>query len=156
MKTGKSFRIRDGSGDYGCPNRECWLKHFTRHKPGQLKCQTCGVDLEWEYLMPKDIIQEHLDTVVNRVWNHWGKAETEKEEVFNAALGLAGECGEVCDILKKMAFHEDRDGREIHLLKELGDVYFYLAKIQELFGFTTAEVLGMNKTKLFERFNVID
>ena len=104
--------------------------------------------------MPKDLIQKHLDDVVSQVWNYWGKAETEKEEIFNAALGLAGECGEVCDILKKLYFHEDREDRQEQLLHELGDVYFYLGKIQDMFGFTTAEVLEANKEKLFLRFNI--
>ena len=107
--------------------------------------------------MPRDLIQKHLDDVVNPLWNYWGMAKTEKEEIFNAALGLAGEAGEVADIIKKIYFYENKKGhptREEQLLKELGDVYFYLAKTQDLFRFTTAEVLDTNKTKLFERFNI--
>ena len=103
--------------------------------------------------MPKDIIQKHLDNEINPRWNWWDKAETEKDEVMNAVIGLAGEAGEVCNVVKKMYFHDERPGRKEALLLELGDVYFYLAKVQDLFGFTTAEVLNANKEKLEERFN---
>jgi NTP pyrophosphatase (non-canonical NTP hydrolase) len=104
--------------------------------------------------MPKDVITKHLRTVIDKVWNKWGKATTFDLEVFNAALGLAGEAGEVCDLIKKSYFHGDRPGRREQLLLELGDVYFYLSKIQDLYGFTTEEVLEANKEKLFERHEV--
>ncbi len=101
-----------------------------------------------------DIITKHLRKVVDKVWNKWGLARTENEELFNASLGLAGEAGEVCDLIKKMHFHDYKKGRRAELLLELGDCYFYLSKIQDLFGFTTEEVLEANKQKLFERHDI--
>ena len=102
--------------------------------------------------MPKDIIQKHLDDEINPRWNWWGMAKDERDEVLNCALGLAGEAGEVANLVKKMYFYEPRDGREDQLMSELGDVYFYLSKLQDLFRFTTAEILDMNRLKLEERF----
>ena len=40
------------------------------------------------------------------------------------------------------------------MLEELGDVYFYLLKVQNLWGFTTDEILDYNRKKLFERYEV--
>ena len=45
-----------------------------------------------------------------------------------AAMGLAGEAGEVCDLVKKWQHH--RAPRDVEKLqKELGDVLWYLADI---------------------------
>ena len=41
--------------------------------------------------------------------------------VLNGCLGLAGESGEVLDMVKKWVFH-DKDLDKDHLKKELGDV----------------------------------
>lgn len=99
-------------------------------------------------------LQKHLNEVVNRTWNRWGRCDTHEKEVMNAVLGLAGEAGESADVVKKMFFHsakKDKEEQLLNLKKELGDVYFYLLKLQELFGITTDEVLQLNREKLLER-----
>jgi len=66
------------------------------------------------------------------------------------ALGLAGETGEVCDKLKKhirvgnTSTTLDRDG----MLKELGDVMWYLTSITDELGFTLDEVIDRNVKKI--------
>jgi len=47
------------------------------------------------------------------------------DQVANAAMGLAGETGEVCDLYKKRWFHAKDVGPK--LIDELGDLYWYLA-----------------------------
>lgn len=71
--------------------------------------------------------------------------------ILNGALGLAGEAGEVSDIIKKWIFHEKRLNEE-HLKKELGDVMWYIALICDSFGFSLDEILQMNVNKLMARY----
>ena len=75
---------------------------------------------------------------------------TAREQETDALLGLAGETGEVCDLLKKHyagVKELDRD----HLKKELGDVMWYLAELCHVFGFTMNEVAEANIAKLAAR-----
>lgn len=99
-------------------------------------------------------LKTHFKEVVSKLWNASGRCETDKDHFMNAALGLAAEAGEVADIHKKFFFHRAKDGYKDELLLELGDVYFYLLKVQDLWGFTTKEILEANKEKLFARYNV--
>ena len=81
----------------------------------------------------------------------WNTDQAPKEEWSNAALGLAGEAGEVVDYLKKVLFHgHTMDGAK--LAKELGDVLFYTAILATLGGYSLAEVMQMNIDKLKARY----
>lgn len=71
--------------------------------------------------------------------------------VLNGCLGLAGESGEVLDMVKKWVFHE-KDLDKDHLKKELGDVMWYVAMLCESFGFDLDEILQMNVDKLKARY----
>ena len=74
-----------------------------------------------------------------------------KEILVNAALGLCGEAGEVADIVKKHIFHDhelDRDS----LIKELGDVAWYIAEAATALGASLEEVLSKNIEKLQKRY----
>ena len=71
--------------------------------------------------------------------------------MVNGCFGLAGESGEVLDIVKKWIFHEK--GLDIdHLKKELGDVMWYVAMICESAGFALDELMKMNIDKLKARY----
>ena len=66
------------------------------------------------------------------------------------ALGLSGEVGEVQEHLKKYF----RDGRELNmeaLVKELGDVAYYWARLCMHLGLKPSEVLAANVNKLTSR-----
>lgn len=71
--------------------------------------------------------------------------------MVNGCFGLAGESGEVLDIVKKWIFHENGLDRD-HLKKELGDVMWYVAMICESAGFTLDEIMKMNIDKLKSRY----
>lgn len=68
---------------------------------------------------------------------------------FIFTVGLAGETGEVLELLKK----DVRDGkhRPEELIKEMGDVLFYLTCIAESEGFTLSDIMDVNWVKLTER-----
>jgi NTP pyrophosphatase (non-canonical NTP hydrolase) len=56
---------------------------------------------------------------------HGNFTKDERDSKFLAAMGLAGEAGEVCDLLKKHLLHGKELDRD-ELNKELGDVLWYL------------------------------
>jgi NTP pyrophosphatase (non-canonical NTP hydrolase) len=70
--------------------------------------------------------------------------------VWNA-LGLTGEAGEVADTIKKAVFHQhglDRD----ELIKELGDVLWYVAALCSKLDVSMSEVMERNIVKLKARY----
>lgn len=71
--------------------------------------------------------------------------------VLNACLGLAGEVGELNDMIKKWVFHE-KELDETHLKKELGDVMWYVAMMCQSMGWELDDVLQMNIDKLIARY----
>lgn len=71
--------------------------------------------------------------------------------ILNGCLGLAGETGELLDMIKKWVFHE-RLLDEDHAKKELGDVLWYCAEIAYSFGWELDEIMQMNVDKLKARY----
>lgn len=65
------------------------------------------------------------------------------------SLGLAGETGEVIEKIKKIL----RDGTydEDNIIKELGDVVYYWARLCRFFGKQPSEVIAANVRKLESR-----
>lgn len=66
-------------------------------------------------------------------------------------LGLGGEAGEVIDLIKKYIGHGHPLDRE-RLLRELGDVLWYVSAIAGALGFTLEEVARANVAKLRARY----
>ena len=73
------------------------------------------------------------------------------DHIFNAMLGLAGETGECCDLLKKCFY---QDGRYIvdSMLDELGDVLWYVAEAASALNKSLDEVAEHNIQKLMKRY----
>lgn len=65
------------------------------------------------------------------------------------SLGLAGETGEVMEILKKRI--RDGEFEKDKFVKEMGDVAYYWARLCMAFGVQPSEVLEVNKSKLLDR-----
>lgn len=73
------------------------------------------------------------------------------EQLINGALGLTGEAGECADMIKKYAFQgHSLSGQE--LLKELGDVLWYVALMCEGLGTTMDTPMEMVIEKLKKRY----
>ena len=72
-------------------------------------------------------------------------------ELLNGALGLTGEAGEVADLIKKEIFHGHNFKME-DLIKELGDVCWYLALLCNAIGVSLEEVMIKNIAKLKARY----
>ena len=76
---------------------------------------------------------------------------SQKDVLINGVMGLCGESGEAIDIVKKHLAqgHElDRD----KLIKELGDVAWYLAETATALGVDLEEILRTNIEKLKKRY----
>jgi NTP pyrophosphatase (non-canonical NTP hydrolase) len=71
----------------------------------------------------------------------------------NAALGIAGEGGEFADLVKKLKYHGHPHNNEVNkkILKELGDVLWYVAQGCAGLGVTLSYVATMNIRKLHDR-----
>ncbi len=75
-----------------------------------------------------------------------------KDMVLNGVLGLAGESGECCDIVKKNRFQGHELNKE-HLMEELGDVLWYIAETASGLNVTLEEVAQYNLDKLHKRYH---
>ena len=78
----------------------------------------------------------------------------EPSRLLTAATGLAGECGEFNEIVKKCLFQGkamDED-RIVHLRKELGDILWYIAQACLALNTNIEEIIDMNTVKLESRY----
>lgn len=80
-----------------------------------------------------------------------GRDRTHQQQLANAALGLAGEAGEVADTMKKHLFHGFPLDREA-LVKELGDCMWYIAMFATELGIGLDEIGNTNIEKLRRRY----
>ena len=71
--------------------------------------------------------------------------------LLNSALGLAGESGEVVDIIKKYYFHSHNLDKQ-QLIKELGDVCWYIAQCCFAIDTDMKTVMEENIRKLAKRY----
>ena len=75
----------------------------------------------------------------------------QKEVLTNSVMGLCGESGEACDLVKKHLFHGHELDRDA-LIKELGDVAWYLAEAATAIEIDLSEVFERNIEKLKKRY----
>ena len=76
---------------------------------------------------------------------------TYSQAALNWALGIAGEAGEYCELIKKSEFHGKMLNKD-HAKKELGDVLYYVAMAAANLGIDLEEVAIENSRKLRIRY----
>lgn len=77
---------------------------------------------------------------------------TAKEaELLDWTLGLPGEVGEVCEIVKHSVFHGEPCDK-MKLAKELGDIMWYVAAVAETMNIPLDSALALNINKLRHRY----
>ena len=74
-----------------------------------------------------------------------------KSMLINSVMGLNGESGEAIDIVKKHLFHGHELDKE-HLIKELGDIAWYLAEAAYALNINLDDVFRINIEKLEKRY----
>ena len=76
---------------------------------------------------------------------------TQEENLINGCLGLSGETGEVCDIIKKYMFQGHEFERE-KILDECSDVLWYLTLTVKSIGYSLNDAMEYNINKLKKRY----
>lgn len=76
---------------------------------------------------------------------------TQESKLINAALGLCGEAGEFADLIKKVNY-QGHDKDQAHLVKELGDVCWYIALAATALDVDLESVMTTNIEKLKARY----
>lgn len=77
------------------------------------------------------------------------KVEVEKLP-YLATMGLAGETGEVVELMKKHLLH-GKDLDEAKLIDEMGDVLWYFTLLMNTYNIKLHEVIYLNQLKLEKR-----
>jgi NTP pyrophosphatase (non-canonical NTP hydrolase) len=76
---------------------------------------------------------------------------SDNSELAHAALGVAGEAGEVVDLIKKhLAYGSPLDNKRLVL--EMGDLVHYVCRIAHLIGSDLDSILKANVAKLQTRY----
>jgi NTP pyrophosphatase (non-canonical NTP hydrolase) len=78
-------------------------------------------------------------------------ANLEKDPLIHGAMGMAGESGEVVDIIKKHIFYGKTLDRT-KVLEEIGDAAWYMNLLIASLGSSWGEVFRMNIDKLSARY----
>ena len=74
--------------------------------------------------------------------------------LLQGVMGMSGESGEALDIVKKVMFqgHELNEVTKEHLIRELGDVLWYVATTAEALNVPLETVMQVNIDKLRNRY----
>lgn len=86
-------------------------------------------------------------------YSQWveGKIVTEgSDRLVENTLGLVGEAGEVAEKIKKLIRDQNRFTSD-EIIKELGDVVFYVTALANYYSFGLQHVIDMNVHKLDDR-----
>ncbi len=88
---------------------------------------------------------------VAEILRTYAGADDPMSKLTLAALGLAGETGEVVDMVKKRVFQGHAIDQE-KLRDELGDVLWYFMLICHTMGYSLDEIMTCNVEKLHRRY----
>lgn len=80
------------------------------------------------------------------------ESKSKEMALCNWAMGLAGESGELVDMLKKVIFHDHPLDKE-KVVKEIGDVLWYIAILAKELDVTLEEIGQRNIEKLYRRYS---
>lgn len=78
-------------------------------------------------------------------------ANSNVDSLTFCAMGLAGECGEVVDVIKKHVYHNVPLNKD-KLIEELGDVRWYFEVLCNRLGTTMEDIERLNIEKLKKRY----
>jgi NTP pyrophosphatase (non-canonical NTP hydrolase) len=76
---------------------------------------------------------------------------TQEQLLSNMIMGIAGESGEIADVVKKHLYQ----GHELdfkHIAEEIGDVMFYIVNLCNVLQLDLETILGQNYNKLLARY----
>lgn len=134
---------------FGAQNRELLLEATIN----DLKGEILGLKYQLERANePRDGEAGDADEYQQFCVSRAGKHAIPLVDFATLGLGIAGEAGEVADVLKKHIGH----GHALNVEKireELGDTLWYVAVIaQRIVGSPLSEIMSINETKLRKRY----
>lgn len=92
-----------------------------------------------------------IEEIVKRTHSSFQDEVVPGNQVLIAALGLCGESGEFGDLVKKH-IEQGRELKADDLIKELGDIYYYLVLACMGLGVTKEQVVERLEKKLLVRY----
>lgn len=99
----------------------------------------------------KEDLEEKFETMVSRLvkpgQDILDTITPQKMDALHMAVGVAGEAGEVLDEIKKIVMY-NRPVTTEKIVKELGDLEFYMEGLRQKLGITREETLIGNIEKL--------
>lgn len=98
-----------------------------------------------------NIVQQYQQFTQHTATYPYEQRDPQVVALLYLSSGLAGEAGEVSNVIKKL--HRDGSGPELKakVIKELGDVMWYAARIADELNVPLEEVLIYNMKKLSDR-----
>lgn len=108
-------------------------------------------DFVEEMSSPQSVDMTHLIDSLDKL-NETGKVNVPR--LLTAAIGMCGEVGEFDDIVKKIVFQGKvlDDKVKEHLVKELGDIFWYVYQACSALQIDALTVMQMNHDKLRARY----
>jgi len=92
-----------------------------------------------------------IETFIQQVKRTTSQEFSTRELIDLAALGIAGESGEIIDIIKKHFYHKKELNRD-HLTDELGDLMWYVISLALTLDISFDDILTRNVEKLNRRY----
>ena len=82
----------------------------------------------------------------------WLKTDDKMRDLFHVSAGLAGESGEVLELIKKSIIPgREKPYSSEKMALELGDVMYYVTRLAAMHGLTLGDVIEGNMMKLTMR-----
>lgn len=91
---------------------------------------------------------EEYEKDVLRTWNSQGSHDA---DLGYATLKLAGEAGELANTVGKYLY-QGHDLTKEEVTEELGDQFYYMVRIMQLYGLTLGDVIEANIAKRLDRY----
>ena len=120
------------------------------HSIANMIAESCRLDLVKKqsiYNQDKGLFIGHIET--HRFKDF--KPTPEQCELLHAAIGIAGEAGELLDAVRKHVFDE-QPLDEDNVIEEMGDLCFYLEAAMQVVNAFRYEVEQENQAKLSKRY----
>ena len=136
----KTYRLNTS-----CP--QCSLMMWTGGVEEPVHCGSCGykpIKDDWEEVLTTE--EKYREFVLSKV-----SRQTKSDPIVAGALGLAGEAGEVADLIKKYTFHNHKLATE-EVMEELGDLFFYFTLMMHTLETNLETIMEMNMEKLEARY----
>lgn len=124
----------------------------TPHKHSCNKEDCIEANIAW---LNSEIPEPHKPMTINKyqelAMRTDNKAMGWDDSLLDSVLGMNGEAGECADIVKKYKFqHHDLDKE--HLIEEMGDVLWYIAKCATVLHMDLEDIFRANIAKLEKRY----